>query len=196
MAVVDRNSNGLPDGPADLRCAGRLDFVRGQNIHLRIARDPVKMPLFVVVVFGSVLLALGSGLAGERPQAAGMPAGCTGRGRTVDEPFHAISKAALPTATMALCPRGAKAASKVARHTHRVLNDRKEASPLHKFRGRASRFGRARYPSPVRTARVVWSGPRSSTLSIASSSASRPRARLTRLLMVPIGHPQMTEASS
>ncbi len=50
--------------------------------------------------------------------------------------------------------------------------------------------------SPASTARVVWSGPRSSTLSIDSSSANRPRARLTRLLIVPIGQRQMAAASS
>src|SRR6267154_1608068 len=48
----------------------------------------------------------------------------------------------------------------------------------------------------VRTAWVVLSGPRSGPPSIARSSASRVRARLTRLLIVPTALPQICAASS
>jgi hypothetical protein len=45
-------------------------------------------------------------------------------------------------------------------------------------------------------ARVSWSGPKSSALSIERIVASRLRARLTRLLMVPTAQPQICAASS
>jgi hypothetical protein len=51
-------------------------------------------------------------------------------------------------------------------------------------------------PPPARTARVARSGPKSSTPSMARRSASRVRARLTRLLMVPTAQPQIAAASS
>jgi len=51
-------------------------------------------------------------------------------------------------------------------------------------------------PPPASTARVARSGPKSSTLSMARRSASRVRARLTRLLMVPTAQPQIAAASS
>ena len=51
-------------------------------------------------------------------------------------------------------------------------------------------------PPPAITARVCWSGPKSSAPSIAISSASRVRARLTRDLMVPTAQPQILAASS
>ena len=51
--------------------------------------------------------------------------------------------------------------------------------------------------SAAKTDIDVRSGPTSSSiLSIASSSASRMRARLTRLLMVPTAHSQIAAASS
>jgi hypothetical protein len=49
---------------------------------------------------------------------------------------------------------------------------------------------------PPSTARVARSGPKSSALSIDINSAKRVRARLTRLLMVPIAHSQIAAASS
>ena len=45
-------------------------------------------------------------------------------------------------------------------------------------------------------ARVVWSGPNLSALSMASSSESRLRARWTRLLIVPTAVSQIAAASS
>src|SRR5947208_9384308 len=51
-------------------------------------------------------------------------------------------------------------------------------------------------PLPVSTARISWSGPKSSALSIDINSARRVRARLTRLLIVPTAQPQMPAASS
>src|ERR1700730_11109923 len=45
-------------------------------------------------------------------------------------------------------------------------------------------------------ARVVWSGPNLSALSMASSSESRVRARWTRLLIVPTAVSQIAAASS
>jgi len=50
--------------------------------------------------------------------------------------------------------------------------------------------------SPLNTARVARSGPKSLTLSMCSKFASRVRARLTRLLMVPTAHPHISAASS
>ena len=48
----------------------------------------------------------------------------------------------------------------------------------------------------VKMARVVWSGPNLSALSMASSSESRLRARWTRLLIVPTAVSQIAAASS
>jgi hypothetical protein len=56
--------------------------------------------------------------------------------------------------------------------------------------------GGNRYSPLASTARVCWSGPNSSALSMPINSASRVRARLTRDLMVPTAQSQICAASS
>jgi hypothetical protein len=51
-------------------------------------------------------------------------------------------------------------------------------------------------PPALRMARVDWSGPKSSALSMERRSASLVRALLTLLLMVPTAHSQIAAASS